>query len=164
MKELLLSPAPRWALIAGKMIGSFMVALAAACIVLLVLVFGLNTRPLHLGEMALYTLLTLFIFSTLGTLIGTLARQRRLITTIVLGSSLFIFFISGPLGPPSFSTPAIEFLSKLTPLAYSIAGEQHAFHNFSTNTLGAWNAVVLAGFAGAFTITAILVLRRSVVN
>jgi len=164
MKELLLSPAPRWALIAGKMIGSFMVALAAACIVLLVLVFALKTRPVHPGEMAVYALLTLVIFSTLGTLIGTLARQRRLITTIVLGSSLFVFFISGPLGPPSFDTSSIEFLSRLTPLAYAIAGEQHAFHNYATNTLGAWNAAVLGGFAAIFAITAVLLLRRSVVD
>jgi ABC-2 type transport system permease protein len=164
MKELLLSPAPRWALIAGKMIGSFILALVAACIVLLVLVFALHSHPKHVGEMVMYTLLTLLIFSTLGTLIGTIARQRRLITTIVLGSSLFVFFISGPLGPPSFSTSSIDFISKFTPLAYSIAGEQNAFHNFSTNTLGDWNAVVLAGFAVVFTLTSIIILRRSVVD
>ncbi len=164
MKELLLSPAPRWALIVGKMIGSFLIALVAACIVLLVLVFALKSHPKHLGDMAVYTLLTLLIFSSLGTLIGTIARQRRLITTIVLGSSLFFFFISGPLGPPSFDTLTINFISRLTPLAYAIAGMQYAFHNFNTNTLGYWNAVVLAGFAACFTLLAVVVLRRSVVN
>jgi ABC-2 type transport system permease protein len=164
MKELLLSPAPRWALIAGKMIGSFVIAGVAASIVYMVLVFGLDTRPVHVGEMAVYTFLTLLIFSSLGTLIGTIARQRRLITTVVLGSSLFVFFISGPLGPPSFETPTIQFLSWLTPLAYAIAGEQQAFHGYNTNTLGAWNAVVLVGFAALFTAAAVVALRRSVVH
>jgi ABC-2 type transport system permease protein len=164
MKELLLSPASRWAMILGKMLGAFLLALASAGIVLLALIFPLHTRPVHTGETLGYMFLTLLIFTALGTLIGTLVKQRRLITTIVLGSSLFVFFISGPLGPPSFDTAVIDFISRFFPLAYAIAGEQHAFHGFSTNTLGAWNAVILVGFAAGFMVIASLVLRRRITS
>jgi ABC-type transport system involved in multi-copper enzyme maturation permease subunit len=164
MKELLLSPASRWSLIAGKMVGAFFMALVSSFIVLLALIFPLHTHPMHLGETLLYMLLTLLIFSALGTLIGTLVRQRRLITTIVLGSSLFVFFVSGPLGPPSFDTAIINFISKMFPLGYAIAGEQHAFHGYATNTLGAWNAVILVGFAVGFLVISTLVLRKKIAS
>jgi ABC-type multidrug transport system permease subunit len=162
MKELLLSPAARSAMILGKMLGAFLVALVASGIVLLALIFPLGTRPVHFGETLLYMFLTLLIFTSLGTLIGTLVKQRRLITTIVLGSSLFVFFISGPLGPPSFDTRVIDVISRLFPLAYAIAGEQHAFHGYNTNTLGIWNAVILMGFAAGFMLLAGLVLRKKI--
>ncbi len=162
MKELLLSPASRWSIIAGKLIGAFFLALASACVVMLALIFPLHSPPIHIGEMLLYIVLTLLIFCSLGTLIGTIVRQRRLVTTVVLGSSLFIFFVSGPLGPPSFSTPVIDFISRFSPLAYAIAGEQHAFHNFSTNTAGGYNAVILVLFAIAFICSAIYVLHKRV--
>jgi ABC-2 type transport system permease protein len=162
MKELLLSPAARWSVILGKMFGAFFIALASAVIVLMALIYPLHTRPVHIGEMLEYMFLTLLIFSALGTLIGTLVKQRRLITTIVLGSSLFVFFISGPLGPPSFDTAIIEFISHFFPLAYAIAGEQDAFHGYATNTLGAWNAVILMGFAFGFMLITSLVLRKKI--
>lgn len=146
------------------MFGAFFLALVSAVIVLLALIYPLHTRPLHIGEMLLYIFLTLLIFCALGTLIGTLVKQRRLITTIVLGSSLFVFFVSGPLGPPSFDTAVINFISHLFPLAYAIAGEQHAFHGYDTNTLGIWNAVILMGFAFSFMLTAILVLRKKITS
>jgi ABC-type multidrug transport system permease subunit len=164
MKELLLSSASRWSMILGKMLGAFFLALVSACIILLALIFPLNTRPVHFGETLEYMLLTLLIFSALGTLIGTLVKQRRLITTIVLGSSLFVFFVSGPLGPPSFDTKVIEVISRFFPLAYAIAGEQHAFHGYATNTLGAWNAVILIGFAFGFMLIATFVLRRKITS
>jgi len=162
MKELLLSPAARWSMIVGKMLGAFFIALASAVIVLLSLIYPLHTHPVHIGEMLLYMFLTLLIFCALGTLIGTLVKQRRLITTIVLGSSLFVFFISGPLGPPSFDTAVINFISHFFPLAYAIAGEQQAFHGYNTNTLGTWNVVILMGFAACFMIIATLVLRKKI--
>jgi ABC-2 type transport system permease protein len=171
MNELLLSPAARWSLVAGKMAGAYAVAFVSAGVTLASLVFLLQTRPRHIGEMLAYAFITLFIFCALGTLIGTLVKQRRLITTIVLGTSLFVFFVSGPLGPPSFDTPTINFISHLFPLAYAIAGEQHAFHGYNTNTLGAWNMAVLAGFALLFMLATITVLaskdgalRRKVTN
>ncbi len=164
MKELLLSPASRWSIVAGKLIGAFIVALASAFVVLLALIIPLHSPPIHIGEMFLYVLLTLLIFCALGTLIGTVVKQRRLITTIVLGSSLFTFFVSGPLGPPSFSTPAIEYISRISPLAYAITGEQHAFHNFSTNTAGGYNVIILVFFAVAFICSVMYVLHKRVVS
>jgi ABC-2 type transport system permease protein len=164
MKELLLSPASRWSMILGKMLGAFLLALASAAIVLLALIFPLHTRPIHIGETLEYMFLTLLIFTALGSLIGTLVKQRRLITTIVLGSSLFVFFISGPLGPPSFDTAVIDYISRFFPLAYAIAGEQHAFHGYATNTLGAWNAVILIGFAAGFMLVSTLVLHRKIMS
>lgn len=161
MKELLLSPASRWSLFLGKMLGSLLLAMAPAALVFLVLIGALGTWPVHWFEMLAYTLLTLLIFSTLGTLLGTVARQSRHVVTLCLGSLVPLFFVSGPLGPVTFSTRAIQVIASLSPASYAIAGEQHAFHDFTTNTLGLWNALILLGMALGGTVAAVLVLRSS---
>jgi ABC-type multidrug transport system permease subunit len=160
IKELLLSPAPRWALFLGKTLGIFFLALAPSGVVLLVLVAVFGTWPAHWPELVLYALLTLLIFSALGALLGMLAKQRRNVTTLTLGTLVPLFFVSGPLGPVSFSTPAIQAIASFSPATYAIVGEQYAFHDFATNTLGAWNLLVLVGFALAFAVAAVAVLRR----
>jgi ABC-type multidrug transport system permease subunit len=114
--------------------------------------------------MIIYTFLTLLFFSAFGTLLGMLVRQRRHVTTLCLASAVPIFFASGPLGPVTFSTKAIQIIASLFPASYAIAAEQHAFHNFDTNTLGAWNALVLVCFILVCTIAALHVLRRSSVT
>ena len=67
MKELLLSPASRWAMIVGKMLGAGAVALLAVLIVLVVLIFVIGVWPAHWGEVIGESLLSLVIFIAWGT-------------------------------------------------------------------------------------------------
>ncbi len=164
MKELLLSPASRWAVVTGKMLGALVMSLASVIVVLSVLIFIIGVRPLHWGEMIGFTLLTLTIFIALGTLLGTLLKQRQAFTGLAFGLAIPLFFVSGAFGPISFNVPILQAVAQITPVYYAIVLQQHAFHGFDLNTYGlAVNTLILAGFAIGLILLSALVLRRSTV-
>ncbi len=164
MKELLLSPASRWAVVVGKMLAALVMSLASVLIVLGVLIFIIGVRPLHWGETIGFTLLTLTIFIALGMLLGTLLKQRQAFTGLAFGTAIPLFFLSGAFGPISFNVPAIQVLAQLTPVYYAIVVQQHAFHGFNLNTYGVTaNTLILVGFALVLILLSALVLRRSTV-
>ncbi len=165
IKELLLSPASRMAILLGKMLGALLVGLGSTVIVLVVLVLFLGVTPDHWPEVAGFTCLSLLIFNTLGTLLGTLIKQRMPVIALTMGISLPLFFISGAFGPISFTTPLLQGIAKIFPVYYQIVVLQHAFHSFSLNTYGlAGNLLILGGFALGFIFLVTLVLRGSTVS
>jgi len=162
IKELLLSPASRWAVIVGKMLGAYVMSIASVVVVLLVLIFIIGVRPVHWGEVIGYTLLAMLIFIALGALIGTLIKDRQPVIALSFGVAMPLFFLSGAFGPISFTTPAVQVLAQLFPIYYAIVLQQHAFHNFILNTYGIMNNVLILGvYALGLVIIAALVLRRS---
>lgn len=165
IKELLLSPASRWAIGAGQMLGAFLMALASAAVVLLVLIVFVGVWPLHWGEVIGFTLLTIAIFVAWGTLLGTLLKRRQAFLPLAFATSLPLFFLSGAFGPISFlHVPLLEFIAEIFPVYYAIVLQQHAFHGFDLNTLGVGlNALVLVAYAVGVIGLAGLVLRRSTV-
>ena len=165
MKELLLSPAPRWAMLVGKMLGAFLVSLASVILVLVVLILLIGVWPAHWDEVIGFTLLTLTIFIALGTLLGTLLKQRIAVTALSVGTSVPLFFLSGAFGPISFTTEAIQVIAKSFPVYYAIVLQQHAFHDFTLNTYGLGvNVLILCAYVlGTIGLTT-LVLQRSTVT
>jgi ABC-2 type transport system permease protein len=162
IKELLMAPVSRWAVILGKMLGAFAMSIASVIVVLLVLIGIIGVRPVHWGEVIGFTLLALLIFIALGTLLGTLIKERQPVIALSFGICLPLFFLSGAFGPISFTTPAIEVIARLFPVYYAIVLQQHAFHNFILDTNGiAVNALILGAYAVGLVIIAALVLRRS---
>ncbi|GCE30796.1 mannose-1-phosphate guanyltransferase [Dictyobacter alpinus] len=164
MKELLLSPASRWAIITGKMLAALVVSLISVMVVLGVLIFIIGVHPLHWGAMIGFTLLILAIFIALGTLLGTFLRQRQAFTGLAIGIAIPLFFVSGAFGPISFNTPILQVLAQLTPVYYAIVLQQYAFHGFILNTYGlVTNTLILFGFAIGLLLLSGLVLHRSTV-
>ena len=163
IKELLLSPASRWAIGAGKMLGAGLLAAIASLITLVVLVGLVGVWPLHWGEMIGFTVLTIIIFVAWGTLLGTLLKHRQAFLPLAFSTSLPLFFISGAFGPLSFlHIPLMEGLAQAFPVYYAIVLMQHAFHGFDLNTLGLGaNVLVLAAYAAAVLGLAGLALRRA---
>ena len=164
MKELLLSPASRWAVVTGKMLGAMVMGLASVLVVLIVLILIIGVHPVHWGAMIGYTLLTSAIFISLGTLLGTLIKQRQAFTGLAFGVTIPLFFVSGAFGPISFNVPVLQWLAQILPVYYAIVVQQYAFHNFILNTdtiLG--NTLILCGFLVLFVVLAAIVLRRSTV-
>ncbi len=165
IKELLLSPASRWAIMVGKMVGALVIALASVVVVLATLILLFGVWPLHWGEVIGFTLLTTVIFIAWGTLLGTLLKRRQAFTALAIASSVPLFFISGAFGPISFGNNVVlNVLAQLFPMYYAVVLMQHAFHGFDTNTyaLGT-NVLILCGYALALIVGASLVLRRSTV-
>ncbi|HZS77055.1 MAG TPA: ABC transporter permease [Ktedonobacteraceae bacterium] len=162
IKELLLSPASRWAIIVGKMLGAFVMSLASVVVVLFVLIVVIQVWPAHWGEVIGFSLLCLVIFIAFGTLLGTLLKQRQPVIALAFGTAIPLFFLSGAFGPISFSTPAIQVLAQIFPLYYAIVVQQHAFHNFVLNDYGlATNVLILVAYAVALILLTAFVLRRS---
>ena len=164
MKELLLSPASRWAIVTGKMLGALVMSLASVIIVLAVLIFIIGVHPLHWGAVIGFTLLTLVIFIALGTLLGTLLKQRQAFTGLAFGLAIPLFFLSGAFGPISFNVPILQVVAQIFPVYYAIVLQQYAFHGFALNTYGVTaNVLILCGYALGLILLAALVLRRSTV-
>jgi len=162
IKELLLSPASRWSIIVGKMLGALTIGLVSLIIVLAALILLIGAWPAHWGEVIGFGLLTLIIFVAWGTLLGTLFKNRTPVLALAFGTSIPLFILSGAFGPLSFTTPAVQLIAQLFPVAYAIALQQHAFHNFNLNTYGVGgNALVLVGYALGLIILAAVALRRS---
>lgn len=164
MKELMLSPASRWAIVIGKMLGSFALSLIAVGVVLAVLIFIIGVYPAHWGEVIGFTALTMLIFIAWGTLLGTLIKQSQAFIALAFGTALPLFFLSGAFGPISFNTQIIQVVAQIFPVYYAIVLQQHAFHNFTLNTYGLGiNILVLCAYALGLVILAAIVLRRSTV-
>lgn len=163
IKELLLSPASRWAIMVGKMAGAFVMALASVVVVLAVLTLVIGVWPIHWGEVIGFTLLTMVIFVALGTLLGTLLKQRQAFTVLAFATALPLFFLSGAFGPLSFTVPIMQVLAQIFPIYYAVVLMQHAFHGFDLNTYGVGNVLILCGYALGLIVLASLVLRRSTV-
>jgi ABC-type multidrug transport system permease subunit len=164
MKELLLSPARHWAMILGKMLGATIVSLMSVVILLVVLIFGIGVRPVNGGEVIGFSLLTLVIFVAFGTLLGTLLKQRQPVVALAFGVAIPLFFLSGAFGPISFNTPAIQVIAQIFPVYYAIVLMQHAFHNFTLNTLGTGiNVLILCVYALGLLLLTTLALRRNTI-
>ncbi len=162
IKELLLSPASRWAIIVGKMLAAFVMSIASVIVVLAVLIFIIGVHPVNWGEVIGFTLLCLVIFIAWGTFLGTTMKQRQPVLALSFGTSIPLFFLSGAFGPLSFSTPAIQYIAQAFPIYYAIVLQQHAFHGFDLNTYGVGtNALILIGYAVVLVILAAFALRRS---
>jgi ABC-2 type transport system permease protein len=164
MKELLLSPAGRWTMVVGKMLGAFVVTLLSVLIVLAVLIFVIGVWPVHWGEVIGFSLLCLVIFIAWGTLLGTLLKSRQPVVALAFGIAIPLFFLSGAFGPISFNTVAIQVIAQIFPVYYAIVLQQHAFHNLDLNPYGLpVNVLILCGYAAFLILLAAIALRRSTV-
>ena len=162
MKELLLSPASRLAILLGKLLAAFLIGLAGASVVLAFLIAVMGIRPVHWGELIGFTLLVLALFNAWGTLLGTWLKRRTPLATLAIGLCVPLFFLSGPFGPISFFAPIEQLVARVFPVYYAIVVLQHAVHDFTLNTQGIGiNVLILAAYALGGLVLATLVVRRS---
>ena len=162
IKELLLSPASRWAVIVGKILGAFIMSLAAVIIVLGVLIFIVGVWPISWPGVIGITLLCLLVFIALGTWLGNLLKSRLPVIALSFGTSIPLFFLSGAFGPISFGVPVTQVIAQIFPIYYAIVLQQHAFHGFTLNTYGlSGNLLILCAYGLAFILLAAATLWRS---
>lgn len=161
IKELLLSPAPRPAIVMGKMLGAGAVSLLSALAVILFLVLVIRVWPVDWGGFLGTVLLMSAVSVAAGTVLGNLLRQRQTVTLLTRGSSVPLFLLSGVFNPITYSTVGLVVLARLFPVHYGIALVQWFALGFRTNSLSAAdNALVLACFLLVFVALSSLVLRR----
>jgi ABC-2 type transport system permease protein len=165
IKELLLSPASRLAIVVGKMLGALLVRLLSVAVTLVLIILVMGVWPVHWDEAIGFTLLTMIIFIAWGTLLSTLIKRYRAFTLLAFSSVLPFFVLSGSFGPISFlNIPMIQTLAQLFPTYYAIVLEQHAFHGFDLNTYGiGLNVAILCVYTVLVVVLATLVFRRQTV-
>lgn len=164
IKEILLSPAGRWAIVAGKMLSSFVISLVSFALVLTVLIFVLGVWPRHWDQVIGFSMLCNLIFIGWGTFLGTILKQRKVVVAIAMGITIPLFFLSAPFGPLAFNSQAVQIIAQIFPIYYAIVLLQHAFHDFTLNMYGLGiNALILCGYTLLMLLLAAFALRRSTV-
>src|SRR6516225_1610755 len=162
IKELLLAPARTWEVLAGRMLGAFLVALPAAVVVLGVVVFVVGDHPARLALTCAASMLTLAVFVAAGTALGTAIKDRSTLAVLTRALPVPLFFLSGVFGPIGFQTGVVQGIATALPIHYAIVLEQLGFRWFITSTLApAADVVILTGYLAVFICLSGIALRLS---
>jgi len=121
LREILVAPIARWALVLGKCLGGTIVATAQGLIVLaLAGAVGVPYSPLMLvtivGEMALMA----FSLTAFGILVASRIEQMQSFQVVVQFFVMPMFFLSGAMFPLSGLPAWLTALTKIDPLSYAV--------------------------------------------
>lgn len=157
---LLLAPAPRVAILAGRMLGAFIISLPAAAVALALVVFVAGDYPAHLLLMTGVCLLTLAVFVALGTALGLIVKDRATVAMLVRAIPVPLLFLSGVFGTLTYQTHLVQMIGIAQPAHYAIVLEQLAFRGYGTGTLTpVADALILCGYIGGAVLVAAAVLK-----
>jgi ABC-type Na+ efflux pump permease subunit len=96
IKLLLLAPADRGALVAGKVLAGLLQSLVSVTLILLLLVLVFGFAPTgSFWALAAIVLVVLLLGAGLGALVGVASKQTLAVTSILITASIFIFLVSG---------------------------------------------------------------------
>ncbi len=129
LQSVLVAPAPRWAMVLGKILGGSAIAMLQALLFLVLgwLTLDLTSSPLEvLLAVALMTVIAVALTS-LGFLIAWRMESTQGFHAIM---SVFLFpmwLLSGAMFPAEEGT-WLTLLSRFNPLTYGVAGLRHYFH------------------------------------
>jgi ABC-2 type transport system permease protein len=121
--KLVVSPAPRGALVFGKALAAGVRALTqAVIIVVLTLLLGVHIRfdPLALAGVAVVIVLGGALFSTLSFVIACLVKTRERFMGIGQVLTMPLFFASNAIYPLSLMPPWLRAISEYNPLTYLV--------------------------------------------
>jgi ABC-2 type transport system permease protein len=123
LHKLMVSPAPKSALVLGKAIGA-----GVRCLSQLVIVYGvaialgirLNWNPLALLGVAIAVMLGAALFSTLSLIVSCWAKTHERVMGVGQLMMMPLFFASNAIYPISIMPPWLQVLSRLNPLTYLV--------------------------------------------
>ena len=161
VKELLMSPAARAAVVAGKVLAGF-----ATSLTLGVLVFGLAYLLGWVQPVGVYWLTTFLILalvalfgSGLGVALGALLRKIQPAIAVSINLALYLFFLSGGIGVIAFEPEWLQNIAAFAPLTYGIHALQMAVFYSSADQLARDVGVLLLS-ALATLVLGTLAVRR----
>jgi ABC-type transport system involved in multi-copper enzyme maturation permease subunit len=162
IKGLFLAPVRSWQILAGRILGAFIVSLPAVAVVLAVVVLIVGDRPDRLALAVGVALLTLAVFCAAGVALGTITRDRSLVAILTRAVPVPLFFLSGVFAPLSFQTGTVQAIGEVLPVHWAVVLTQFAFKGFLTGTVSlADDAVILAGYLAVFVAVAAVALRQT---
>ncbi|MFH0863218.1 MAG: ABC transporter permease [Candidatus Altiarchaeota archaeon] len=121
MKEILVSPASRFEIMAGKVLGGSTIAMTEACIILLLgPLVGANLTPLNVvASIALMLLISLSLVS-IGLIASSIMKTFEGFNTIMTFLIMPMFFLSGALFPVEQMPSWMSYVVAVNPLTYGV--------------------------------------------
>ncbi len=151
LKETLVAPVPRIAVMLGRTLGGATVALLQGLMVL-VLCVAVGFRPSSIAslfEALLYMALIAIVFCALGTALGSRLQNMQAFPMVTSFVMMPMFFLSGALYPLEGLPAAMKYVTAANPLTYGVDGMRGAL-------IGVWHFgagidfIVLVGVAALF--------------
>ncbi len=165
IKEMLLSPTSRAAIIVGKVLAGFTTTFLLGMLVLL-LGAGLDwTRPSGIYWLTSIAVLAMIaLFSTgLGVALGAALHKTQPVIAISINTAIYLFFLAGGIGVIAFEPVWLQNIAAYIPLTYGIhALEQAVFYN-SSDLFGR-DMLVLGLCALAALSLGVLSMRRGIAS
>jgi ABC-2 type transport system permease protein len=124
LKETLVAPVPRLAIVLGRTLGGATTAFLQGLIVFAIcLAAGLPVhQPLLLPLVLLFMFLIALLFAEVGTIIGSILRDMQGFPLIMNFLVLPLFFFSNALFPTGGLPLPLALAARLNPLSYGVAG------------------------------------------
>jgi ABC-2 type transport system permease protein len=123
LHKLMVSPAPRAALVLGKAIGAGVRCLSQLLVVYAVAMLlrvNLDLNPLAILGVAIAVMLGAALFSTLSLIVACWAKTHERVMGVGQLMMMPLFFASNAIYPISIMPPWLQVLSRLNPLTYLV--------------------------------------------
>jgi ABC-2 type transport system permease protein len=152
LKETLVAPVPRLAIVLGRTLGGATTAMLQGVIVLVIcLIAGFRIHhPLLFPVALVFMFLIALVFSAIGTAIGSVLKDMQSFQLIMNFLVLPLFFFSNALFPMTGLPAPLRIVVGLNPLSYGVAGMRNALAGVASlematdlAVLGALAAVLL---------------------
>jgi ABC-2 type transport system permease protein len=165
VKELLLSPVSRGAIITGKVLAGFIITFMLGTLVLL-LGYALGwTQPQGVYWLsALLTIALVSLFSAgLGVAVGAALRRVQVVIAVSINVAIYLFFLAGGIGVLAFEPIWLQNIAAFVPLTYGRhALEQAVFYSASDQFVR--DMLVLALAAAVAIVLGIFSMRRGITS
>jgi len=161
VKELLLSPAPGAAIIAGKVLAGFLTSFGLGMLVLLA-AFGLGwiyPQGIYWLDATLVVGLVALFGASLGVAIGAALRRIMPVIAVSINLSFYLFFLAGGMGVLAFEPEWLQNIAAFVPLTYGTHALQMALFYNSADLLGR-DVLVLGLSSLAALALGIVMVRR----
>lgn len=169
IKNLLLAPVSRGALVTGKVVSGLGQSLISILLVLAVLVIGFDFQPVGSPwAMVTIVVLTMLFGAGIGVLVGVLSKKTLAVTSALITTAVLLFLVSGneeSLRGLAWGQPitALWQFSRLLPPTYAFTAARSIFLTGDTTTLVRDLSIVAAATAVVLGVAA-WALRRSYSN
>ena len=161
VKELLLSPAPGGAIIAGKVLAGFLTSFALGLLVLLA-VDGLGwiyPQGIYWLNMLLVVGLVALFGASLGVAIGAALQRIMPVIAVSVNLAFYLFFLAGGMGVLAFEPQWLQNIAAFVPLTYGTHALQMALFYNSADLLGRDVLVLGLSSLAALALGAVMVRR-----
>ena len=163
VKELLLSPVSRGAIITGKVLAGFLITLFLGTLVLL-LGYALGwTQPEGVYWLsALLTIALVSLFAAgLGVAVGAALRRVQVVIAVSINVAIYLFFLAGGIGVLAFEPTWLQNVAAFVPLTYGRHALEQAIFYSASDQFGL-DMLVLALCALAAIALGVFSMRRGI--